>query len=1704
MITTATPKTIGNLKPGASVTTKANDALDILENDTTVAHTASTKVYTYNYPVTVADGIIGGTVTVDPTSGAPGTTVTVTATADEGYELEAVYVDGVEIVAVEGVYTFQIDAEAENVVTATFAEAEAEGFPTSGTIDTDATYVLTENVTMDGVLTIDTDAEVTIDLAGYEIHAKAETNGVFNVLGKLTVLDNSEKKTGKIVSHGVGSSSSTPAVKITSGSFTLDGGEITGWVREGGAGGMVYVLSGATFNMNGGKLTGASALNGSAIRNAGTVYMNGGEISENIASAGAAVQVEASGVFEMTNGTIKNNSGTDGGAINNRGTVTISGGTISGNDAKEGGAIFNRYNTATLTISGGTITGNTATASGGAIYNRDAALAISGGAVIDDLYIHTATSATIGNLQSGAYVKSNAALTIADNDETVYTADNLVYQFVDDVQLGFADKLKPGATVTVEEGDSLGGGIVLTEAGDYILDLAGQTLTGTAAPYFTIGEGVKLTVIDSSEAGTGKIVGLTNATNAMILVNGGSFSLAGGLLTGHTNTGLGGAIYASTDGSYVAISGGEISGNTAKRGGAISGPNTASAIDVTIEITGGIVTGNATDRGATMYTQTGATVTIEGGKVGFGTINGEPADVTTSGKEDVWIRSSNFAISGGEIGDVFFNGDAANGYTMAITGKTTIHLLNGVTEETATIGNLVTGARVATVAPKPLSGTGEEGAFDETVHVKNNLYRFIDDVGPVTRILFVGNSFAGDTTTYLNDLGNFFNIEVESAYLYIGSQNIRWHAQSLAETLRNVDLNGDGVIGDSRSSKDELYDYAGQENVSIPDAMTDGEWDYVVLQPGVQYVGYEGTYNSDINFLADYIRKVQPTAKILWSQIWAVDNLKYTTTDVDEGTAAEDAYWSMASNYLAQFGGSQAAMYDAILYNTDKFIAGDDARFADVINGWLPIGIAIQEMRNGYTDDSTLESYLATRLTRDGFHLSPNAGRMIAGLTVMKTLFPDQVDLTTMTTEDVTGLFNNDYSNDYRADTFEATDENVTKLLNAVATACGHAADGTVPEYGNGTANKQFNPDAVMANGAEYVAVYEGITEVGQVATDEFYATTGAGKIVVYEDGKAVATIDELWLEENAGIVLTNRYEKLTNKETYYIQADPQVPQLAVIGTTLYMTFDVKLYADEQNTIVNGGIHLISCDTANGDEWTYIGKISDAPMAYGLTAISDGLIMSVADTSTKVLKLDASGNVTKTVELCADIADVAFAEVDGTVWALASTGEVYFSADNGASWTATAIDAGDIASPDMVALAKKGVYVTWADEAELKVYSKVWTFDKDDTATYGWNNTEATVVAEYAPATAYNGKSTGGQPATFVCGITSDSTKVKTYFASDGEVASDEHEVITVFGKQLLLESNPIIRLMYYTSRINAVKGTTIEVTRTYSDGREAVNLKYAVGKDCENGSYYEALYDGIGAKEMGDNVFLAIYDEGGRQVTMLEKTSVQTELEKILNKATSTSNPEVLKVLAVDMLNYGAAAQEYFHYDEEHLVTANLTAEQQALASDKLAVDAQGLAELKKDYVSAAATVAKSPYLENAIEVHLEYLKSDSTYGAGVAQAHHAIAEYTTHDGVVVTGKELPVTDSYVTGTSMPSMNVVLNFLAAADVRTPITVNLCDAAGNEIAGTEIVYTISTYAASSTALGNGYDEANELDVLVMRMMQYGDSAYAYFHRNDKA
>lgn len=204
-------------------------------------------------------------------------------------------------------------------------------------------------------------------------------------------------------------------------------------------------------------------------------------------------------------------------------------------------------------------------------------------------------------------------------------------------------------------------------------------------------------------------------------------------------------------------------------------------------------------------------------------------------------------------------------------------------------------------------------------------------------ILAVGNSFSVDAMQYL--YGYLAQMGYEDIFLgnlYIGGCTLQTHAGNIESVA--------GAYTYYTNSSGSWTNVTGKDAVS---AMTSRSWDYVSLQQASGYSGVKDSYDPYLASIVSAIRQNCPGAKLMWHMTWAYQA-------------------NSGHSDFPKYGCVQRRMYEAIVSTVKEKVIGSGS-FDFVI----PSGTAIQNLRT---------SFLGDKVTRDGYHMSYDAGRMTTAL----------------------------------------------------------------------------------------------------------------------------------------------------------------------------------------------------------------------------------------------------------------------------------------------------------------------------------------------------------------------------------------------------------------------------------------------------------------------------------------------------------------------------------------------------------------------------------------------------------------------------------------------------------------------------------------------------------------------------------------------------
>lgn len=442
--------------------------------------------------------------------------------------------------------------------------------------------------------------------------------------------------------------------EVKSGNLTIGGGEHTITLNGNQVAKEIIKMSSGTVTLASNGIIRNAASTGVSV-NGGIFNMTGGTIMNNNTTSsmgGGAVFLQGA-TFTMSGGILKDNTSSEtGGAIAMlSGTCTITGGSITGNTAQNyGGGVC--VSGGTFDLSGGSISNNSATYGSGVSVNQGS-FKMSGSAVVapdNDVYLLSGKMITVAGTLSGA----TPVATITPNS---YTAGTLVMSVENNVVLAdevskfavtpnpdgssqwFIDtsgKLQEGAYVSdfasLENAISAGGTVYITKAitMERTLDINKEVtllsttqsvvLTGlNPGNLFTVSNGGDFTIGDADHSIT--LDGNKKSSQIISVDDGGIVTLANGTITNANASGV------YINGGTFNMTGGSITGNTATNGGGVY-------VDGTFDMSGGSIEDNtATNGGGGVYVNTGATFTMSGSAI----VNEDNNDVYLSANTTISV-----------------------------------------------------------------------------------------------------------------------------------------------------------------------------------------------------------------------------------------------------------------------------------------------------------------------------------------------------------------------------------------------------------------------------------------------------------------------------------------------------------------------------------------------------------------------------------------------------------------------------------------------------------------------------------------------------------------------------------------------------------------------------------------------------------------------------------------------------------------------------------------------------------------------------------------------------------------------------------------------------------------------------------------------------------------------------------------------------------
>ncbi len=208
-------------------------------------------------------------------------------------------------------------------------------------------------------------------------------------------------------------------------------------------------------------------------------------------------------------------------------------------------------------------------------------------------------------------------------------------------------------------------------------------------------------------------------------------------------------------------------------------------------------------------------------------------------------------------------------------------------------------------------------------------------------------------------------------------------------------------------------------------------------------------------------------------------------------------------------------------------------------------------------------------------------------------------------------------------------------------------------------------------------------------------------------------------------------------------------------------------------------------------------------------------------------------------------------------------------------------------------------------------------------------------------------------------------------------------------GFTLSFEDEILVNLYYTVSHMTDVaeQGMLVFYTDPGAADIAKADDVYTGSKYVESSESYMNTTKGIAAKEMGDERYYCAYAKL-TDGTYAYSPLYQYSPKKYAMSRIQNSTDESMKALCVAMLNYGAAAQEYFGYRTDDLMNAGLTDAQKALVKAYDAAYFNGAAKADTDKMGFFAATggfsgaSVSVSFEGAFAINYYFLPSSAVDG--------------------------------------------------------------------------------------------------------------------------
>ena len=320
--------------------------------------------------------------------------------------------------------------------------------------------------------------------------------------------------------------------------------------------------------------------------------------------------------------------------------------------------------------------------------------------------------------------------------------------------------------------------------------------------------------------------------------------------------------------------------------------------------------------------------------------------------------------------------------------------------------------------------------------------------------------------------------------------------------------------------------------------------------------------------------------------------------------------------------------------------------------------------------------------------------------------------------------------------------------------------------------------------------------------------------------------------------------------------------------------------------------------------------------------------------------------------------------------------------------------------------------------------------------------------------------------------------------------------VVDISGATLSFEDEILVNIYYTITDTTDVVEHGMLVFNT-DPGTSDIAVADDVYMGAAANASYIATTDGIAAKEMGDNRYYGVYaklSDGSYVYSRVVQYSPERYATSMLGKDSTSAKQ---KALCVAMLNYGAAAQEFFGYRTDDLMNAGLTDEQKAMVIPYDAALFKGttpadsaklgaFASTNSGFGTKSATVSfEGAFAINYYFVTTAEVQADVQLYIWTPEAYAAADVLTAENASGVVTMEAQADGSYWGQAQGIAAKLLDETYYVAAVYT-------DAEGNTHCSGVVAYSLSRYCVNNAKPGK------DMQALAAATAMYGYYAAAYF------